>query len=108
MSALLEPFGREDYVPAANFQGPGSLRLLDVDPSLGEGLDERTRAAARVAVRCARIDLPGESEFLSRVVGDEAAHGRPAGLIVVDGLLLCESALGRARAAQVLGPRDIT
>ncbi len=79
-------------------------RLLELDPDLGERLDERRRAAAghELVVRLASLDVgpwtPEQDAY-------GAADG--IGLLVVDGFMLRHVALEHRAAAEVLGPGDI-
>jgi hypothetical protein len=83
---------------------PSPLRLLDVDPDLGEGLSPEAFADAR-------RDLIAEPLVVPR--GDWNAEGTwsavPAelGLLIVDGVLLCEVDVGKRSTLEVLGPGDL-
>jgi len=78
--------------------------LFDVDPELGDLLDERQLAEARPRSIVAVADLPaGPWSPGSLAVG----NGRAFALMVVDGLLLREVLLAGSTATELLGPCDI-
>lgn len=80
------------------------VRLLDHDPDLGRRLSpDRLRAAqqhARVAAVSIRRGAWDPSSVATRAA-------RPAGLLVLDGLLSRDVLLGDVAAAQLLGPGDL-
>src|SRR5919108_692772 len=78
--------------------------LFDIDPELGELLDERqlTEARSRAIVPVADLAAgPWSPAVLGRV------KGRPFALMVVDGLVLRELLLAGSTATELLGPCDI-
>jgi CRP-like cAMP-binding protein len=84
--------------------GSGAIQLLDADPDLAHRLDpHRARSAAqRLPVRV--LDLPrGRWDPTSRF----PAHARPLGLLIVEGLLVREAAVGDHPAAELIGPGDL-
>jgi CRP-like cAMP-binding protein len=92
---------------AASTPRPLDLRaasLFDIDPELGELLDERqlTEARSRAIVPVADL-APGPWS----PAGLERARGRPFALMVVDGLVLRELLLAGSTATELLGPGDI-
>lgn len=85
-------------------EGANWVRVLDVDPDLGAGLDQASMDQARAALRarCVEIDWATET-------GDwtpTAPRGH-LGLLVVDGLVLREVRLFETASAQVLGQGDL-
>jgi len=78
--------------------------LLELDPDLGEGLDERLVDLARkhLVVRVERID-----EGTWALPADFFATDGGVGLLVYDGLALRRVGLAHRAAAELLGPGDI-
>ncbi len=78
--------------------------LLELDPDLGEGLDERLVDAAHkhLVVRLERI---GEGTWA--LPADLFGTQGGVGLLVVDGLALRRVGLAHRAAAELLGPGDI-
>jgi CRP/FNR family transcriptional regulator, cyclic AMP receptor protein len=78
--------------------------LFDVDPELGDVLDDRHLAEARVRAVVATLDLqsgPWNPEAVAHM------SSRPFALLVVDGLLLRELLLAGSTATELLGPGDL-
>ena len=79
----------------------GTVRLLELDPDLGENLNSRDR------------DLATQSLVVPMLVVEEGEWDPPAldanslGLIVLDGLLVRRLQLGSMPFAELLGPGDI-
>jgi CRP/FNR family transcriptional regulator, cyclic AMP receptor protein len=86
------------------FEDGEKVRLLDVDPGLGTGLDARSaeQARMRLVVPAARLE-PGEWELESLLV-DPDGH---VGLLVVDGLLIRDVAIGETSCAELIGEGDV-
>ncbi|HEU4975960.1 MAG TPA: Crp/Fnr family transcriptional regulator [Baekduia sp.] len=82
---------------------PGFVRLLDIEPELAERLREDDRAEARQQLRLRLTVVPEGSWTLAT----DARHGRPFGLMVVDGVLLQEVHIANRAALQILGPGDV-
>jgi CRP-like cAMP-binding protein len=80
------------------------VKLLDVDPELGEQLSpERLPVASRV-VRAARVPFSGDERSEEDWPEDLR---RGLGLLVLDGLLTRRVELGGRYAAELLGPGDL-
>jgi CRP/FNR family transcriptional regulator, cyclic AMP receptor protein len=101
MSHVLSP-SPANAAPAA----PRLVRLLDVEPDFGRGIDPSTLADARrrTAARLVTV-LPGhwDPAALRR---PDAATG-PFAAIVIDGMLLRECRLGGRTTTQLIGPGDM-
>jgi hypothetical protein len=80
------------------------VRVLDVDPDLGDDLEPRALAVARprALARVAWLE-PGPWQPLA----DEWDHRGHLGLLVVDGFLTRSLQLGATRCAELLGPGDL-
>jgi hypothetical protein len=85
-------------------QGGRLARLLDVDPDLAEGLEERDRLLARQRLVVPAITLePGQWDphaTLGR--GDDVL-----GVLIAEGLLLREVVLVQSTCGELLGPGDV-
>ena len=80
------------------------VRLLDVDPELGEGLTPEELARARHHLVATVIDAPpGRWDATDALGGAEARLG----LLIIDGLLLRDLDLGRRSSTEVLGAGDL-
>ena len=80
------------------------VRVLDVDPELGYRLDEEERATARrYAVAEVQTLDPGPWEDAF----EPPDEGAQVGLLVLDGLLAHELALGSGVCAELLGAGDL-
>jgi CRP/FNR family transcriptional regulator, cyclic AMP receptor protein len=79
----------------------GVVRLLEVDPDLGEDMDPeaRERATASLRVRVFKVAK-------GRWEPPEIDHGS-TGLLLLDGLMVRTLSLGPASSAEVVGPTDI-
>jgi hypothetical protein len=74
--------------------GVDIVRVLDVDPDLGEGLEPRALAVARPRALARRLWLePGPWQPLA----DEWDHRGHLGLLIVDGFLTRSMQLGATR-----------
>src|SRR4051794_13470720 len=82
---------------------PGFVRLLDLEPELAARLREDDRAEARERLRL-RLTIVPEGQWS---LTPDTAHGRPFGLMIVDGVLLQEISLAGRQAMQILGPGDV-
>lgn len=81
---------------------PARAALLDLDPDLGDGLSPEQEAAARGALVASVAVLP-EGHWGLRLAGASAALG----LLVVDGLIVRETACGGNHGAELLGCGDV-
>lgn len=80
------------------------VRVLDVDPDLGEGLEPRALAVARPSAVARTVWLePGPWQPLP----DEWDHRGHLGLLIVDGFLERSLQVGGTRRAEPLGPGDL-
>jgi CRP-like cAMP-binding protein len=79
------------------------VRLLDVEPELAARLREDDRAEARERLLLRVTDVPPGDWRLEA----EGRHGRPFGLVVVEGLMLQQVGLGGRSALQLLGAGDL-
>lgn len=79
------------------------MRVLEVDPDLGEGLDAEQQEIAR-GLAVARVDelAPGEWQG-DKTYPATAAH---LGLLLLDGLLCRTVDVGNRTCAELLGPGD--
>jgi len=83
---------------------PDVIRVLEVDPDLGQDLQPAALAVARPrAIARAEWLEPGRWQPLA----GEWDHRGHLGLLVVDGFLARSIQLGARRCAEVLGPGDI-
>jgi CRP-like cAMP-binding protein len=78
--------------------------LLDIDTDLAEGLDARTRLAARPAVIAAVFDADAGEMELSDTL-HRVAEG--PGLLVLDGVVATSVRVGDRVASELLGPGDL-
>lgn len=80
------------------------LRVLEMDPELGAALEAGERPLAEQRLVAAELRLP-------RGVWDHTARrlGAPAdiGFLILEGLLVRETEIGRHTAAELLGPGDV-
>ena len=84
--------------------GVDIVRVLDVDPDLGEDLEPRALAVVRPRALARRVWLePGPWQPLA----DEWDHRGHLGLLIVDGFLTRSMLLGATRCAELLGPGDL-
>lgn len=86
------------------FGDAGSVRVLDVDPDLAEGLDATQTAAATRALVAPRISLPWRTQREGWGPADPAGH---FGLLIVEGLLLREVELFGIHSAELLAHGDV-
>jgi CRP/FNR family transcriptional regulator, cyclic AMP receptor protein len=78
--------------------------LLDVDPDLGGGLDERNRLEARRRLVAPVVALESGRWDASRL---EPPGGDALGLLIADGLVLRDVAVVQSMCAELLGTGDI-
>ena len=76
------------------------VRLLDADPSLGDGLDEDELAAARRYAVADVVGLPRGTHHPQDVFSGEGLLG----LLVLDGLLIRRVAVGDRQCGELVGP----
>ena len=82
----------------------GSVLLLQADPELVRGLDQRRAREAAQRLYARSIELPR-----GRWTDAKAVNGgsRPIGLLVLSGLLVREASVGDHPSAELLGPGDL-
>ena len=82
----------------------GMVRVLEVDPDLGQGLDQQGFAVAR-------RELVAETLDVTRGVWELdpawAATGAVLGLLILAGVLARDLIIGRRRSLEILGPGDM-
>ena len=82
----------------------GFVRVLEVDPDLGQGLDQQGFAAAK-------RELVADTLSVARGVWELdpawAATGAVLGLLIVAGVLARDLIIGRRRSLEILGPGDM-
>jgi CRP/FNR family cyclic AMP-dependent transcriptional regulator len=78
--------------------------LFDIDPELGELLDERQLIEARSRAIVPVADIPSGPWSPAAL---DHVKGRPFALMIVDGLVLRELLLAGSTATELLGPGDI-
>src|SRR5688500_11959765 len=96
----------EAPAPARRRPAPTAARLLEVDPSLGEGVpaDELAEARARAVVPLVTLG-PGPVAF-ERLRRPEDPLG-PFAVLVTDGLIARDVSLLGRPATQLVGPGDV-
>lgn len=104
---LREPETRASNPSAARRRpAPAAARLLDLDPSLGEGIPEEELAEARAQAVVPVVTLsPGPVAF-ARLRRPEDPRG-PFAVLVTDGLIARDVSLFGRPAAQLVGPGDV-
>jgi CRP-like cAMP-binding protein len=80
------------------------LRVLDEDPDLGAGLDERERPLAEQHLVAAEVRVPRGPWEPDHPLGADPAD---LGFLVVEGSIIRETELGRHAGAEILGPSDL-
>lgn len=85
-------------------EGAGWVRVLDVDPDLGVGLDQASTDEARAALLARLVGIERVTEK-----GEWAPTAPPGhlGLLIIDGLMLREIRLLETASAEVLGQGDL-
>jgi CRP/FNR family transcriptional regulator, cyclic AMP receptor protein len=82
----------------------GSVQLLEADPELGRGLDQRRIREISQRLFARGIDIPRGQWSPSRAL----THGsQPIGLLLLEGLLVREATVGDHPCAELLGPGDL-
>ena len=80
------------------------MRVLDIDPDLGEELEPSALAVARPRAVARGVWLePGPWQPLA----DEWDHRGHLGLLIVEGFLTRSLQVGATRCAELLGPGDL-
>jgi CRP/FNR family cyclic AMP-dependent transcriptional regulator len=83
---------------------PGVIRVLEVDPDLGQDLEPAALAVARPrAIARAQWLEPGRWQPFA----EEWDHRGHLGLLIVEGFLARSVQLGARRGAELLGPGDV-
>jgi CRP/FNR family transcriptional regulator, cyclic AMP receptor protein len=84
--------------------GGGSVQLLDVDPELARGLDQRRAREAAQRLYARVIDIPRGrwNPGAGMLEGS-----RPIGLLILEGVLVREATVGDHPSAELLGPGDL-
>jgi CRP/FNR family cyclic AMP-dependent transcriptional regulator len=78
--------------------------LFDIDPELGDTLDQRHLAEARARAVVAVVDLPG-GPWSPEPIAEWAS--RPFAILVVEGLVVRELLLAASTATELVGPGDL-
>ncbi|MHB1568931.1 MAG: hypothetical protein ACYC0H_06975, partial [Solirubrobacteraceae bacterium] len=79
--------------------------LLDIDPDLAEGLDDDEIQAARARTVASVLDL--EPPTWDPMPISRQAESGWLGLLVVEGVLIRRTHLGRRSACELFGPSDL-
>jgi CRP/FNR family transcriptional regulator, cyclic AMP receptor protein len=82
----------------------GSVLLLQADPELVRGLDQRRAREAAQRLYARSIELPRGRWTDAKTVN---GGSRPIGLLVLSGLLVREASVGDHPSAELLGPGDL-
>jgi CRP/FNR family cyclic AMP-dependent transcriptional regulator len=83
---------------------PRPLRLLEVDPDLGQGLSPEEAAAARTELVASEVSVP-RGPWDAEAAWDAV---RPElGLLVVEGMLLRDISVSNRSTSELLGPGDL-
>ena len=80
------------------------LRVLEEDPELAAALEEDERPVAEQHLVAAELRLPRGPWAHEHHLGDAPAD---LGFLVLDGVLLRETGIGRHTAGELLGPGDV-
>src|SRR5919108_2745283 len=83
---------------------PDVIRVLEVDPDLGEDLEPAALAVARPRAVARAMWL---EEGRWQPLAEEWDHRGHLGLLIVDGFLARNLQLGTRRCAELLGPGDV-
>lgn len=83
-------------------KGGGWVRVLDLDPDLGRGLDQASMNDARAVLLARLVEIEWTTER-----GEPTAPVGHLGLLIIDGLLLREVRLLETASAEVLGQGDL-
>src|SRR4051812_6095713 len=82
----------------------GSVLLLQADPELVRGLDQRRAREAAQRLYARAIELPRGRWADANLVN---GGSRPIGLLLLSGLLVREASVGDHPSAELLGPGDL-
>jgi hypothetical protein len=82
----------------------GVVRLLEVDPDLGTGLDPDAYAAARAELLVRTVEAPRGTWDLDQTW---AATGAELGLLMLEGVIARDAGVGRRVSLEILGAGDI-
>ncbi len=82
----------------------GIVRLLEVDPDLGSGLEGDAFANARDELLVRTIEAPRGAWDLEQAW---AATGAELGLLMLEGVIARDAGVGRRVSLEILGPGDI-
>jgi len=82
----------------------GTASLLDLDPDLGQLLDEQRRDAARAELRVRLLRLPRGEWTGGALSASDSCH---LGLLVIEGALVREVVLADTISSELLGPGDL-
>ncbi|MCW2994728.1 MAG: Crp/Fnr family transcriptional regulator [Conexibacter sp.] len=82
----------------------GLVRVLEVDPDLGQGLDSQAFAAASRELVADTLDV---ARGVWELDPAWAATGAVLGLLILAGVLARDLIVGRRRSLEILGPGDI-
>jgi CRP/FNR family transcriptional regulator, cyclic AMP receptor protein len=82
----------------------GVVRLLEVDPDLGSGLDPDAFAAARDELLVRTVEAPRGGWDLDHAW---AATGAELGLLMLDGVIARDAGVGRRVSLEILGAGDV-
>jgi CRP/FNR family transcriptional regulator, cyclic AMP receptor protein len=86
------------------FEGRSAVRILEVDPDLGAGLDARAAAKARAAL-VARMDTIEPGAWVPQgALPDPDGH---LGILVIRGLMMRDVALPQTTCAELVGRGDL-
>src|SRR5919108_2832127 len=85
-------------------EGAGWVRVLNVDPDLGVGLDQPSMDEASAALLARLVEVEWVSEKREWAPTPPPGH---LGLLIVDGLILREVRLLGTPSAEVLGQGDL-
>ena len=85
---------------------PAAARLLDLDPTLAEGIAEEEVAEARARAMVPVVTLNAGPVAFARLRRPEDSHG-PFAVLVTDGLIARDVSLFGRPATQLVGPGDV-
>ena len=80
------------------------VRVLEEDPGLAASLDDAERAVAAQHLVAAELKVPRGPWAATRALGQ---HRGDLGLLVLDGLIVRETVVGRHTTAELLGAGDL-
>jgi CRP/FNR family transcriptional regulator, cyclic AMP receptor protein len=82
----------------------GVVRLLEVDPDLGSGLDQDAFAAAKGELLVRTVEAPRGGWDLDQTW---AATGAELGLLMLEGVIARDAGVGRRVSLEILGAGDV-